>query len=883
MAGQGSFEPDLTGRWRGEVRRTMPAADPDLVEEVTQHLVDGWHRARAEGRSPAQADERVYRELAAWRRNDRRRTFFARPAWRNGWSSDVKYAWRALRVKPLLTAAAILLTAIATTSSVTAFAVAYGVLGRPLPYPDGERLVVLWQVHGGKTGQISYPDYTDLRELPVFDATAAIMGGRGSLRVGDQIERVNALGMEAPGFALLGARPHLGRLLHAGDGGQPTMMISHRLWTTHLGSDPNIIGRQLWLSGQTRTVVGVLSPGFDFELPVGGTFTLEHHDIWSILDPASPFLSRRNVSTYEAIARLARGTTLANAQAAVDATGLQLAQAHASTNRDRTFRVASLKSEMIAEARAPLLLMCAAAVAALAIALANLSTLTLLRISSRRTELAVREALGASAIRLRRQMLTEHLIAAVLGGAAGYVAATQLTSLLATSEAADLPRADAIQFDLPIKVFTIALILLVAAAMTMLPLRTGQSATALRTGDRNPGRNRLSRRALVAVELSLALALSSSTALLGLSLVRLFSVNPGFSPDAVSAARVSAYEPRYRTGEHVSAFVSSVLDELERAPGIAHAGASTSLPLSGHHTGTGVLIENGPKLDADRQGAGWQSVTPGYVHAIGLRIVRGRDFADSDLHAPGHVTMVSESLARALFGDQDPIGRRITTGDGNINGDWHEIIGVVADVRHNAVDAEPAPRLYDLFGEHWGRTVFVMARMQGLDAPAGIPMIRRAVAKLDPEAPVFEAATLEALVHRSVAPYRVAALLCGAIACGAVVLALIAVHAVSAASVAERSRELGVRAALGASRRELLRLVFAESAWTMAAGGVAGVAGAFVAVRVLTSRLYGVSSADVAAVVPVVAALVLLTAICAVLPPARRASRVDPLVALRNE
>jgi ABC-type antimicrobial peptide transport system permease subunit len=466
MARQTPVKSESSIRWHREVQRALPGADRDLIDEVTQHLLDCWHRARAEGSTPAQADARVYQELEAWRQKDR--------WWRTGWLADLKYGWRALRLKPLGTLAALLLTAIAATASITAFAIAYGVLGRPLAYPDGERLVVLWQVHRGETGQISYPDYADLQGLAVFDGSAAIMGGRGSLRIGDRIERVNALGLEPRGFALLGARPHLGRLLHAGDAGQPTMMISHRLWTTHFGSDQNVIGRQLWLSGRTHTVVGVLSAGFDFELPVGETFTLEHHDIWSILDPTSTFLTRRNISTYEAIARLAPGVTLATAQAAVDAAGLQLAQAHASTNRDRTFRVASLKSDIVADARGPLLLMCAAAAAALAIALANLSTLTLLRISSRRTELAVRAALGASAMRLRRQMLTEQLIAAGLGGAAGYVAAMQLTSVLATNEAADLPRADAIQFDLPVKVFAVALILLVAAAMTMLPLRTDQ-------------------------------------------------------------------------------------------------------------------------------------------------------------------------------------------------------------------------------------------------------------------------------------------------------------------------------------------------------------------------------------------------------------------------
>jgi hypothetical protein len=262
---------------------------------------------------------------------------------------------------------------------------------------------------------------------------------------------------------------------------------------------------------------------------------------------------------------------------------------------------------------------------------------------------------------------------------------------------------------------------------------------------------------------------------------------------------------------------------------------------------------------------------------------RGRDFTSADRAHAGHVTIINETLARALFGDDNPLGRRITTGDGNVNGDWHEIIGIAGDVRHHALDAPPAPRVYDLFGEHWGRTFFIVARSEEQDAGPLILPVRRTVADLDPEAPVFEMATMEALVSRSAGPYRLAAVLAGGLAFASLLLALIGVYGVTAASVAERRREIGVRAALGAAPRDLRRLVLGEGAIMAAAGGMAGLAGSGVAARLLGSTLFGVQRSDVGLVVVAVAMLVLLVAVAAVYPAARRASLADPLEALRGE
>lgn len=873
-------------RWRREVRRALPGADPDLTEEVAQHLTDTWLGARSAGASVESADAQVGQDLRRWRTR-RCSPSSARGASRSlvhGWFADAAFAVRALRARPLSSAAAVLLTSIAVAAMVATFAVVRGTLWRPLPYPAADRLAVLWQVQRGERQQVSYPDYADLAGLPVFDAATAMIGGRGSLRVQDRIARVNALDLEAHGYAMLGAAPALGRLLGPGDAGTANVLISDRLWRGALQGDPQVIGRTLWFSGRDYTVVGVLQPEFDFELPVSTTITLEDHDLWRMLDRAAPFIGRRDISTFEVLVRRAPGVSLASAQAAVDARARQLAIDHGGTNRDRTFSLTPLREAIVQDARRPLLLASVAAAAALAIALVNLGMLTLARLAERRAEMAIRLALGAGGFRLRRQLFTEHALLAALGLAGGAALAVAFVSLLTGADAVQLPRVEAVRFDAPVWAFAAGVALLIATALTLVPIGPNGAAAALHAGARVAGpRGRRARGTLAAAELAIAIALSAGGALLGLSLARVFAVDPGFVTSGVTAARVSAYPARYPQREHVQAFFASIVDDLESRAGISRAAAGSSLPLSGQSTGTRVAAEGGPVDAASRHEAGWQFVTPGYFAALGIPLRAGRDFSRDDLSREGHVTIISEDLARELFGSRNPLGRRIMSGGGDGGADWHEVVGVAASVRHLTLDRTPAPRVYDLFGQHWGRTLYVVAQARHDDAGTALRAIRQAVALRDPEAPVFEAASLTALVARSAAPYRVAAALSAALAVSAVLLALIGIYAVGAAYVAERRQEIGVRAALGAARRDLLRLVLGESAHAGLLGALAGAAAAVGVVQLLRTQLFGVSDRDAFLVVAGVCALVLFVAVCAVWPAARRAAAVDPLVAMRAE
>jgi putative ABC transport system permease protein len=801
--------------------------------------------------------------------------------WR-GLVVDLRDALRSLASRPAFSIASALLTAIGLAAVASAGAIVYGILWRPLAYPEAERLAVIWQVNAGERTQVSFPDYQDLAASAAFDSTTVLSGGRGSLRVADRIERVNALSLEAAGLALLGARPHIGRLLTAEDADQQVAMVSHRLWSTHLNSDPNVIGRVIWLSGQEYTVVGVLQPGFDFELPVPPAFMLEDNDVWTIFGGSSPFLARRDVTTFEVLVRLAPGTSLREAQSALDATATRLAHDHPATNTGRSFELVPLKDDMVASARRPLLFVTLAAFITLAVTLANLMTLSLARGVARHAELSVRAALGASTWRLRRQLFTEHGLIAGIGAAGGAVLAHQFVSWLVQSEAAQLPRPDAIRLDAPVLLLIGSAAIAIAAVLTIQPLPVTELLT--RGGMRIAGSHaRGTRRLLVSAEIALAVTLTTAGALLALSFGRLLATDVGFEARGAAAARVSAYEAEYRTRDDVVRFFHEVVDDLRRSPDVAAAAAGSSLPLSGQFAGTSVVAEQRQVMPAERPTAGWQFVTPGYFTATGMRLVEGRDFTDSDRARDAHVTIVNQSLARALFPGERALGRRVGVGGGDAQGDWHEIIGIVADVKHQALDTAPAPRIYDLLGQHWGRTVYLVARAR-FDEPAPlINVMRRQVNSRNANVPVFESATLQALVDRSAATRRLASRVASGLAGAGLLLALIGVYAISAASVAERTREMGVRAALGAAPRDLFRLVAGEGARTIGWGASVGILASVAVTRLLASHLFEVAPADAFWVVAIVALIVPATSLTAAMPSSRRAAAADPVVAMRTD
>jgi putative ABC transport system permease protein len=767
---------------------------------------------------------------------------------------DLRDALRRLHRRPLITAMAFLLLTIGIGASVAAFSVAYGVLVRPLPFPDADRLAVLWEEVRGRRGQLSYPDYQDLRERVPFDAATVFASGRATVTGGAQADRVNLVQGAVTLLPLLGARPLAGRLLEPQDEGRSVIVVSHRLWQSVLHGDPQVVGRPLGLSGTQYTVVGVTAPGLDFELPVGGGagaggFTIKDVDVWLPFN-AQAEANNRAISTYQSIVKLQRDQTIERAQAAVDVVAGNLARTYPSTNLNRGFRLAPL-ADQIAEAKSPaLLIACGGALLILLIACANLASLLAGDLAERRRDFAVREALGASRGRLVRQLVIESALLSIAAGAAGLLLARALVT--SVKAAADLPRLDAIRFDLP-----------VAACALVAALAAGVASRLVAVGGMGRARDDLRasissyaasaprlRRALVVVQLALAVVLSAAAILLAVSLRRLILVDPGFAGSHVLTARVSAYPARYPNMTAAFRFFDDLVLRIAAQPGVRAAAAASVVPFAGGVTGTSVGVEGRLAPMAERASAGWQTVTPGYFHALGIPILSGRDFVPADAVRPMHQTVINQALARRLFGDERAIGRRLAYGASDPVTDWHEVVGVVGDVRHGNLADAAAPRAYDLIGQHGGRTVYLVAA-GAAGAYDLAPVVRDVARQADPEAPVFEVQSLDDILNGTITPRRLATGFSMGLAGVSLLLSAIGLYGLLASSVAARSRELAIRRALGSSTAGTVRLVFAEAAALVIAGAIAGGAAAFGASRVIQSQLFGVEPTDPRVVVAV--------------------------------
>src|SRR5262245_1695318 len=799
---------------------------------------------------------------------------------------DLRDAVRQLRRRPLVTALGFLLLTIGLGASAAAFSIVYGVFARPLPYPDAARLLVLWDETAGRREQLSYPDFQDIRQGVPFATAVAFGSGRGTLTGGVEAERVNTVDGEAPLLPLLGATPILGRLIAPADAGEPVAVVSRRLWQGVFRGDSAIVGRPVHVSGTQYTIVGVVDDLPDFELPVGEVssgsgFTIKDVDMWMPLDSRASQARSRAVSTYQAIVKLAPGQTMAAAQRGVDVAAANLASAHPATNRSRGFRLVPLHAQIVQPKSRAVWIGFAGAVLILVIACANLASLFVGELPARRRDFALREALGASRGRLIRQLAIESMLLSAVSVAVGMAVAR--SAVESFKRAADLPRLEAIRFDLPVTACVIAAAILAALIARLAPLgRLGQARDELRPSIASYAASAPTlRRTLVAVQLALAVVLSSSAILFAVSFRRLVMVDPGFAASHAMSARVSAFAARYPTQADVTRFVTAAVRELSAAPGVDRAAASSTVPLVGTSMGTAVGVSGRLLPLADRPAAGWQTVTPGYFAALGIPLIAGRDFAPADLDRPSHFTVINQALARRLLGNDNPIGRRLAFGADDPVGDWHEVVGVVGDVRHGSLAEAAAPRAYDLFGQHWSRTVYLVAR--GAGTPAALaPLVRDVVRGVDPEAPVFEMRSLDDIVDGTVAPRRLATGLAVGIAGVSVLLAAIGWYGLLASSVAARTRELGIRRALGSSTRAIVRLVFGEALALGVVGTTAGTAIALAAGRVIQSQLFAVRASDPRAIAATVAVLAVVGAGAAWVP-ARRAAQVDPAVALRDE
>jgi predicted permease len=793
---------------------------------------------------------------------------------------DAAYAVRSLRRTPAFTAAAILTLAFGIGATTAIYSLTRSVWLRPLPFTEPGRVVRIWETNrplGITRFSASVLNYLSWCErASAFQSLVAFQPGSANLNGQGDPERVASLAVTARFFDTLGIRPILGRSFVAGEdqpGRGRVVMLSDRLWRQRYGADPNLVGRSIQVNGESRTVIGIapLDIGFTADPDIFEPLTL---------DPAH---ENRGNHMIEVLARLKPGITATQAEGDLNRLAAQLEREFPDSNRDwRARMVPALDWIVDRDTRTALLVLMATAGLLLALACINVANLLLARASSRVQEFGVRRALGASGLRMVRQLITESTVLASLGGAVGLVVALAGVRALRVLLSQSVPRATAISLDLPVLAVAAGLTLLTGLLFGLAPawaaMRTDVRAN-LQDGHRTTagsGGLRL-RQALVAGEFALATVLVAGAGLLLASFVRIQSVHMGFDPRNVLTARISLPETRY-TMATAESFYRNLEVELKALPGVQSAGISSNVPFGGGDTQNPVFaLDNAPTDGGPTVQASWRIATRGYFEALHIPLLRGRLYRGVE-PANEYPIVLGESLARRLWPDgRDPIGRTVRMGPNRPM----TVIGVVGDVRQLDLTADPAPTIYP--STSWTLWDPMVVVMHTAGDPAQLASaLRHAVMKLDSQQPIFDVQTMDDLIDANSSQRRLNAFLVGAFALLALALGVIGIAGVVAYLVIQRTPEMAVRIALGATPGRVIRAVIAGGLRICAAGLAAGLIGAYLLGRAMAGLLFQVRPGD-PAILGAVAAALLAAALLASWLPARRISRIDPATALRKE
>jgi putative ABC transport system permease protein len=794
---------------------------------------------------------------------------------------NVRYACRALLRTPAATAMAVATLALGIGANTAIFTVVNSILLRPLPYPESERLVTLLtsfpKVNVRDTG-VSDPEVLDYRSLPeVFATAGGYMRRRGNLAGTDQPSRVWIAAVGEGFFATMAVPPARGRVFLPLE--PNAIVLSDALWKRAFGADPGVVGRSVLLDRQPHVITGVMPPGFAFPAAT---------ELWKPW-VASPSAAR-SARYLDFIARLKPGVSRETAQQDINRVVALLQQRHPENytgQLDVRMRVASLHEELVGDTRPALRLLMGAVALVLLVACANVANLQLARAAERRREIAVCSALGAGRWRVLRGLLAESLVLSLLGAAGGvFLAMWGVDLLLALAPSGVLPRAGEIHIDLAVLGFTALVALASAVVFGLAPAWQAarvdlREALAQGGHGASPSRQRSRLRGvLVAAEVALALALSVAGVLLLRSFARLRAVDPGFRPERVLTFEIE------RPADAV--FFSTLIERVEGMPGVAAAGTVTALPFSGNAASSSFSIEGRPDMDGTPDdvlpACDFHAVTPRYFETMGIPLLRGRIFSAADAAASEPVAVINQTLAQRFFAPADPLGKRIKIGGQKSRYPWVTIAGVAGDVRHRRLDGEVRPAMFLAYGHP--RTppapfTFFVVRTVSYPAPLA-QAVRQEVAALDKNQPVENIRTMTERVAGSIGARRFQMTLLAAFAALAVSLAAAGIYGVMACAVAQRTREIGIRMALGSPARDVLRLVLRQGMSYALAGITVGLAASAALSSVLKDFLYEVVPTDPATFVGVAAALAFVAAAACWLP-ARRATRVDPLEALRYE
>ncbi len=868
--------------------------DAEMAEEMRAHLELQEQANRAAGMSADEARyaaRRQFGHLDGIKETARDQRGWV---WLEDLLRDLRYAARSLRKNPGFTTVAVLTLALGIGANTAIFSAINAVLLRPLPYFEADRIQVLW-VTNPKFAAMGYPeipptnnDVTEWRnQSRSFESVAACRSEDHTLTDGDTPERVGGSGVTHNFFALFGVAPRLGRGFTEEEdspGRNRVAVISYGLWQRQFAGDPAIIGKGINLDGVKHTVVGVMPPEFQFprgaELPAGYGFS-QRVDVWVPFGISAAAWTDRGNRQIVALARLKQGITREAAQTELSGIAARLEKQFPENNADMGVKLLPLRHQMVAFARAPLLMLFGAVGLVLLIACANVANLLLARATTRQREIALRSALGAGRARVVRQLLTENLLLAGLGSllALGF-AQLGITALLHFGPA-NFPQLQETRLDPGAFAFTAVVTVLTALLSGLVPaLQTAradlQQVFKASSGSVTGGGRRL-REIFVVSQVALALTLLVGSGLLLRSLAAILDVDAGFRPDSVLAFDLEL-SGTYNNDQSRVAFFDRFRRRLESLPGVEVVGAVSLLPLGGGAENMRDFSVEGapPSKDKEVIVAEWREVAGGYFPALGIPLIKGRVFSDQEVSQRAQRLVVNETLARRFFAAEDPIGKRLVLG-----GQPQEIVGLVRDVKSSSLEAPSRPQMYVPGVPNWGGGMAVVVRASG-DPRSLVSSVRAELKAIDSALPLVKVRTMEQVVGDTVVGRRFNMLLLGLFAALALLLTTIGLYGSVAYWVNQRTREIGIRLALGGQVKDVVKLVMRQGMRLAAIGTGLGLGGAFFATRLLSSQLFGIGPFDpltFAGVTLVIA----LVALLACWLPARRASRVDPMVALRAE
>jgi putative ABC transport system permease protein len=810
---------------------------------------------------------------------------------------DIRFAFRTLTKSPAFAAIAALTLGLGIGANTAIFSVVNSVLLSPLPYPDPDRIVMVcnrWQ--GFDKTWLSNSEYLDYREqCSSFEEVAAWATTDANLTGGREPERVTVGGLTASLFPVLGVEPILGRAFSEDEdlpGKDQVAVLSYGLWQRRFGGDPTIIGKTIELDGRSRTILGIMPALFKLPLDFGEDGPT---DLWIPLaiDPGSVDRTERGNHYLYSAARLAPGTNAEQATAELQALTTRFTEEglYPVEMRFESFTL-SVSEEIVGEVRPALLLLLGAVGFLLLIACANVANLLLTRAEARSREMAVRAAIGASRSRILCQLLTESIVLSIIGGAVGSALTYAGSQTLLAWNPASIPRVTEVTLNLPVLFFALIVSVLTGVLFGLAPVLHVwklELTTTLKEGGRatTAGLCRhLFRRAVVVVEVALAVTLLIGAGLMLKSFWNFLDIDPGFQSDSVLIARLSLPQADYPEPEDIVSFYEELLDRLRALPGVEHTGAARTLPLTGTIGDWGLRIEGRPSTRGNHPKGDWQVVSPGYFEAMGMKLIKGRFLTYEDRTDALQVAVINETMVSKYWSDEDPLGQRIRMGSG-IDQPWITVVGVVGDVTHNGIDVEIKQKFYRPHAQFHRSVGFAPRAMtlvvKATSEPVGLAsLIRSEVGAIDPNIPLADVRTMDDVLAASVSEPRFTALLLGVFAAVALVLAVVGIYGVIAYSVSRRSHEIGIRMALGARSSQVLTLILQQGFALSAVGLALGIALALGVTRLMAGLLYGVGTTDMASFTLIPAGL-MLTALLASYIPARRAARVDPVASLRME